>query len=117
MFGLRVEPPPPVDVFCDGPGPIAFGDYEIFVHHTPGHCPAASACRSGSTANGLDLFVGDTLFAGSIRRTDLPGGNYDTLLDQLRRCCSRLATRRASTPGHGPTTTIGEERRANPVPA
>ena len=54
---------------------MTFGDYEIFVHHTPGHCPGGVCLQIGKRGEkGLDLFVGDTLFAGSIGRTDLPGG-------------------------------------------
>ena len=115
MFGLRVEPPPPVDVFYDGPGPIVFGDYEIFVHHTPGHCPGGVCLQVGKHGEtGLDLFVGDTLFAGSIGRTDLPGGNYDTLLRSITQVLFAFGDEARVYSGHGPTTTIGEERRTNP---
>ena len=60
---------------------IAFGDYEVRPHHTPGHCPGGVCLQIGRKGEaGKDLFVGDTLFAGSIGRTDLPGGDYDTLI-------------------------------------
>ena len=76
MFGLRVSPPPPPDVFYDGSS-ITFGDFEVRVHHTPGHCPGGVCLQVGPTGGGgAHLFVGDTLFAGSIGRTDLPGGDY-----------------------------------------
>ena len=81
MFGYQLEPPPPVDHYFDGPGPLAFGDYDVFVHHTPGHCPGNVCLQVGRRGErGMDLFVGDTLFAGSIGRTDLPGGDYETLM-------------------------------------
>ena len=115
MFGLRVESPPPVDVFYDGPGPIAFGDYEIVVHHTPGHCPGGVCLQVGKRGQqGLDQYVGDTLFAGSIGRTDLPGGNYDTLLRSITQVLFAFGDDARVYSGHGPTTTIGEERRTNP---
>jgi len=114
-FGLRVEPPPPVDVFYDGPGPLRFGDYDIFVHHTPGHCPGGVCLQVGKQGErGLDLFVGDTLFAGSIGRTDLPGGDYDTLLTSITRVLFSLGDDARVYSGHGPETTIGRERRTNP---
>jgi hydroxyacylglutathione hydrolase len=115
LFGLSVEQPPPVDVFYDGSGPIPFGDYDVFVHHTPGHCPGGVCLqvgRRGETA--LDLFVGDTLFAGSIGRTDLPGGDYETLIRSITRVLFAFGDNARVYPGHGPATTIGQERRTNP---
>jgi glyoxylase-like metal-dependent hydrolase (beta-lactamase superfamily II) len=63
---------------------------------------------------GLDLFVGDTLFAGSIGRTDLPGGDYDTLMRSITQVLFSFGDDARVHPGHGPSTTIGEERRSNP---
>jgi hydroxyacylglutathione hydrolase len=115
MFGLTVEPPPPVDVFYEGKGPIGFGDYDVFVHHTPGHCPGGVCLQVGRRGErGLDLFVGDTLFDGSIGRTDLPGGDYDTLLRSIKNVLFSLGDDARVHPGHGPSTTIGEQRRTNP---
>jgi glyoxylase-like metal-dependent hydrolase (beta-lactamase superfamily II) len=115
MFGLTVVPPPPVDRFYDGPGPIAFGDYDVVVHHTPGHCPGGVCLQVGKRGEpGLDLFVGDTLFAGSIGRTDLPGGDYETLMRSITEVLLRLGDEARVHPGHGPDTTIGHERRTNP---
>lgn len=114
-FGLPVEPPPPVDRFYDPPGPIAFGDYDVVVHHTPGHCPGGVCLQVGRRGEaGCDLFVGDTLFAGSIGRTDLPGGDYATLMRSITEVLFRLGDEARVYPGHGPATTIGEERRTNP---
>lgn len=115
LFGLRVEPPPPVDVFYDGTGPIAVGDYDIFVHHTPGHCPGGVCLQTGKRGErGLDLIVGDTLFAGSIGRTDLPGGDYDTLIRSITTVLYGFGDAARVHPGHGPSTTIGRERTTNP---
>ena len=115
LFGLNIEPPPPVDMFYDGPGPLRFGDYDIFVHHTPGHCPGGVCLQVGKRGEkGLDLFVGDTLFAGSIGRTDLPGGDYDTLLTSITDVLFSFGDHARVYSGHGPETTIGRERRTNP---
>ena len=76
---------------------------------------AASACRSARTARpGKDLFVGDTLFAGSIGRTDLPGGDYATLIASIRNVLFPFGDDAIVHSGHGPDTTIGQERRTNP---
>lgn len=115
LFGLHVEPLPPVDVFYDPPGPIRFGDYDVFVHHTPGHCPGGVCLQVGRRGEpGKDLFVGDTLFAGSIGRTDLPGGDYDTLIRSIREVLFAFGDDARVYSGHGPETTIGHERRTNP---
>jgi hydroxyacylglutathione hydrolase len=115
MFGLRVEQPPPVDAFYVGSGPIALGEYDVFVHHTPGHCPGGVCLQIGPRdQRGLDLFVGDTLFAGSIGRTDLPGGDYQTLINSITNVLCPLGDDARVHPGHGPSTTIGHERRTNP---
>ena len=116
MFGLTVEEPPPVDVFYDGEGPIAFGDYEVRVVHTPGHCPGGVclAVAKKGDASPPHLFVGDTLFAGSIGRTDLPGGDLDTLLRSIRSVLFAFPDETVVYSGHGPATTIGEEKRTNP---
>jgi glyoxylase-like metal-dependent hydrolase (beta-lactamase superfamily II) len=115
MFGLNVEAPPPVDVFYDGKGPISFGGYDVFVHHTPGHCPGGVCLQVGQRGGeGKDLFVGDTLFAGSIGRTDLPGGDYETLLRSITQVLFAFGDDARVYSGHGPQTTIGQERRTNP---
>ena len=83
MLGFKARQQPPVDVFYDMT-PIHFGDYEVRLHHTPGHCPGGVCLQIGKKgAAGKDLFVGDTLFAGSIGRTDLPGGDYATLMRSI----------------------------------
>lgn len=116
MFGLRVDPPPPpVDQFYAPGQVIRFGDCEARVHHTPGHCPGGVCLQIGPTGTeGKDLFVGDTLFAGSIGRTDLPGGDQATLIASIRTVLFAFGDDARVFPGHGPATTIGQERRTNP---
>lgn len=115
MFGLRVEPQPPIDRFYAAGRAIPFGRYEARPHHTPGHCPGGVCLEIGRHAEpGKDLFVGDTLFAGSIGRTDLPGGDLATLLQSIRGVLFPFGDDAKVYPGHGPATTIGEERRTNP---
>jgi glyoxylase-like metal-dependent hydrolase (beta-lactamase superfamily II) len=115
IFGLHVTPPPAVDVFYAPGQVITFGTYEVRPHHTPGHCPGGvclQVVKKGSA--GGKLFVGDTLFAGSIGRTDLPGGDYDTLIHAIRTVLLAFPDDTEVYPGHGPMTTIGQERRTNP---
>lgn len=120
MFGLKVEAPPAVDVFYTVGQGLTVGDLEIVPHHTPGHCPGGvclQVCRRAASADppAIDhLFVGDTLFAGSIGRTDLPGGDYETLIQSIRRVLFAFGDASPVYPGHGPSTTIGHERRTNP---
>ena len=107
LFGLRIEQPPPVDHYYDGDGTWGrFGDYEITVEHTPGHCPGGvclAAYRTGPPRELEGLFVGDTLFAGSIGRTDLPGGDYETLLPRHHHArSSSIPMTRSSTPATAP---------------
>jgi hydroxyacylglutathione hydrolase len=115
MFGLKVDPQPPVDHFYEGEGPLRFGRYAVRVQHTPGHCPGGvclAVVRDGEQAP--VLFVGDTLFAGSIGRTDLPGGDTATLLSSIRDVLFSYPDDTIVWSGHGEQTTIGRERRTNP---
>ncbi len=116
LFGIDVEPPPPVDHFYDLTAPpLRFGDYELRVHHTPGHCPGGVCLQVGPAGTpGTQLFVGDTLFAGSIGRTDLPGGDHATLIRSIKDVLFAFGDAAEVYPGHGPSTTIGRERRSNP---
>jgi glyoxylase-like metal-dependent hydrolase (beta-lactamase superfamily II) len=115
MFGLRVEPQPPIDVFYAPGQVITFGNYEVRAFHTPGHCPGGVCLQIGRKGEtGKELFVGDTLFAGSIGRTDLPGGDYDVLMASIRKVLFPFGDEARVHPGHGPSTTIGDERRTNP---
>jgi len=115
MFGLEVDPLPPIDEYYTPGQVISMGDYDVRPHHTPGHCPGGVCLQVGlRNQAGKDLFVGDTLFAGSIGRSDLPGGNHAVLLDSIRRVLFAFGDDARVYPGHGPATTIGQERRTNP---
>ncbi len=115
MFGVDVQRQPPIDAYYEPGTVLRFGDYAIDVLHTPGHCPGGVCLAIGpSTARERELFVGDTLFAGSIGRTDLPGGDYDTLIRSIRKVLFAFPDETVVHAGHGPDTTIGEERRTNP---
>jgi glyoxylase-like metal-dependent hydrolase (beta-lactamase superfamily II) len=115
MFGLRVEPQPPVDRFYAAGQQLSFGACVVDVLPTPGHCPGGVCLAIGPVSSARrELFVGDTLFAGSIGRTDLPGGDSDTLLHSIRDVLMRFPDDTIVHSGHGPTTTIGRERKTNP---
>lgn len=109
MFGL-----PPVDVpevgldLADGQR-IPLGAESLEVLFTPGHAPGHVTFRHGDT-----LWSGDVLFAGSVGRTDLPGASWDVLERSIRDRLFPLGDALEVLPGHGPATTIGEERRHNP---
>jgi hydroxyacylglutathione hydrolase len=109
MFGLEAEPlPAPDGDLADG-GRVTVGGCAFDVLHTPGHTPG------GVTLAGYGLaFVGDALFAGSIGRTDLPGGDTETLLASIRDRLFSLPDATVVYAGHGPATTIGAEKRDNP---
>jgi glyoxylase-like metal-dependent hydrolase (beta-lactamase superfamily II) len=119
MFGIRVEPQPPIDRFYSkDPGlekALRFGRYNVNVLHTPGHCPGGVCLAISRDSDTLPtLFVGDTLFAGSIGRTDLPGGDTETLLRSISDVLFAFPDNTVVWPGHGEQTTIGRERRTNP---
>jgi glyoxylase-like metal-dependent hydrolase (beta-lactamase superfamily II) len=87
---------------------------ELVVDHAPGHTPGSVTFRLPAAAEPGTLFTGDLLFAGSIGRTDLPGGDYETILESLARVCLPLPDETTVLSGHGPQTTIGAERAGNP---
>ncbi len=109
MFGLWVTDPPPPDVFVADGDAVPFGDGELRVAHTPGHTPGCVSYIINKMA-----FVGDLIFAGSIGRTDLPGGDYDALIAAVKEKIFVLPDDTVLFPGHGPATTVGEEKRSNP---
>jgi glyoxylase-like metal-dependent hydrolase (beta-lactamase superfamily II) len=115
VFGYSLEQPPPPDFDLGTGGPFAFGACEVHVHHTPGHSPGGVCLRVGEQGKeATHLFAGDTLFAGSIGRTDLPGGDYATLLRSIRDVLFSFSAAAIVHPGHGPDTTVGRERATNP---
>jgi hydroxyacylglutathione hydrolase len=94
---------------------LSLAGVNLVVDHAPGHTPGSVAFRlPDDGAEPCVLFTGDLLFAGSIGRTDLPGGDYQTILDSLARVCLSLPDQAVVLPGHGPGTTIGAERASNP---
>jgi glyoxylase-like metal-dependent hydrolase (beta-lactamase superfamily II) len=109
MFGLHVPAPPPPDVLVREGDTVSLGDAAFRVLHTPGHTPGHVTYLSGDLA-----FVGDLIFEGSIGRTDLPGGSLDELLRAVREKIFTLPEETILFPGHGPATTVGDEKRGNP---
>jgi glyoxylase-like metal-dependent hydrolase (beta-lactamase superfamily II) len=112
FFGLSAQPAIPPDGGFEDGETIAVGQFRLQAIHTPGHTP-------GSTCFYLEgdepiLFSGDTLFRRSIGRTDLWGGDTDTILQSIREKLYPLSIDLRVVCGHGPDTTIGEERRENP---
>jgi len=108
-WGLSVEDSPMADKMLSEGQRVSFGMITLEVLHTPGHTPGGVSLYT----NGV-VFVGDTLFAGSIGRTDFPGGDYDTLIASIRNKLFVLEDNVRVLSGHGPETTIGQEKRFNP---
>ena len=110
MFGFRLEDPPPPDKLVRHGDELSFGaDHRLGIIHCPGHSPGGISVLWDN-----NVFVGDTLFAGSIGRTDLPGGSYRTLITCIKERILSLGDSMQVLPGHGPATTVGTERQYNP---
>jgi glyoxylase-like metal-dependent hydrolase (beta-lactamase superfamily II) len=115
FFGLHCDVMPAIDRYYDLSEVLSIGEYEVTIHHTPGHCPGGVCLAVGRRGSDKDdLFVGDTLFAGSIGRTDLPGGDHPTLIRSITNVLFAFGDAARVHSGHGPETTIGRERRTNP---
>ena len=117
LGGMTFSEPDDVRALADGEN-VSLGGLEITIGHTPGHTPGSVTFRSAIENTGAEddldaLFTGDLLFAGSIGRTDLPGGDHGMILKSLARTLT-LPDETIVLPGHGPQTTIGDERRTNP---
>lgn len=108
-FGLATDNSPPPDQTLKDGDTIFFGTITLKVIHTPGHSQGGIALFTDG-----NLFVGDTLFAGSIGRSDLPGGDLHTLISSIKNKLFVLDDDVKVFPGHGPETTIGQEKRTNP---
>jgi hydroxyacylglutathione hydrolase len=109
FLGVDLPPPPEVDRSAPEGEILTAGVAQLEVLHTPGHSPGSITLVADDA-----IFSGDTLFAGSVGRTDLPGGDTATLLRAIRERLFVFDDDLPVYPGHGPHTTIGEERRFNP---
>ena len=110
---LGIETPetaPPDEALTDGRR-VGLDNYPAQVIHTPGHTQGSICLHFAPLKM---VLAGDTLFAGSIGRTDLPGGNYEQIIESINSRLLNLPNETAVVPGHGPATTIGAERRTNP---
>lgn len=112
MFGMQFEAAPAIEKFLEDEEILQFGDHGIQVIHTPGHSPGGVCFKL--TSGQETLFSGDTLFQGSIGRTDLWGGNFDELITSIKNRLLILNDEIQVFPGHGPHTLIGKEKRNNP---
>jgi len=110
---IEIPAAPPVDHHLEDGETLRFGEAGTLVIHSPGHTPG-SCCFSLPTADGLLLLAGDTLFRGSVGRTDFPRGSFDALQASIRDRLLPLDDATRVIPGHGPETSIGLERRQNP---
>ena len=111
FFGLAMEEPPGPQSFLRHGEKISLGSAGIEVIHVPGHSPGGLAFYLPSSCC---VFTGDALFSGSIGRTDLPGGSFQTLIKSIRNNLLTLPPDTVVYPGHGPETTIGREAASNP---
>jgi hydroxyacylglutathione hydrolase len=108
-FGMKPVSSPPADRYVKHGEVITAGEVSLTVLHTPGHSPGGICLLE----QGM-VFTGDALFAGSIGRTDLPGGDLLTLLRSIKTNLMTLPDDTKVFPGHGPASTIGDERKENP---
>lgn len=111
MYGVPYDPSPEITEFLDDGDTLSFGHTDLKVLFTPGHSPASISFYNEKTSI---VIGGDVLFQGSIGRTDLPGGDFDTLAKSIREKLYVLPDDVVVYSGHGPSTTIGEEKRSNP---
>lgn len=109
MFGVAFPPSPDPDEFLKEGDTVSVGSVQLEVRHAPGHAPGHIVL----VGDGF-VIAGDVLFNGSIGRTDLPGGNYAQLIESIKTKLLTLPDETVVYCGHGPSTTIGEERRSNP---
>ena len=110
-MGIRYEPSPVPDVFLPETGSVHFGNTELTLIFAPGHSPA-HLCFYDKGSN--TVIGGDVLFRNSIGRTDLPGGSFTLLVDNIEQKLFTLPDNTTVYPGHGPETTIGFEKQTNP---
>lgn len=111
LFGFSFNNPPKPDFFIEENKPYSLGDDQVDVLFVPGHSPGSI---SFYYPQGKWVVSGDALFNSSIGRTDLPGGNYEQLIDSIRTQLFTLPEYTVVHSGHGPVTTIGNEKKYNP---
>ena len=111
FFGSAAKNQPPPDITIEHGSVIKFGKVEINVVGSPGHTPGGVLLSIGG---GDVVITGDSIFAGSIGRTDLPGGSYEELMASLRDRILPMNDGARLFPGHGPDTTVGAEKASNP---
>ena len=111
MYAIKYDPSPEISIFLEEGEKLTFGETELSVLFTPGHSPAS---LSFFHLESNQLVAGDVLFDGSIGRTDLPGGDFDTLIANIKNKLFPLGDDVVVYPGHGPSTTIGKEKKFNP---
>ena len=112
IFGFSVEQPPTPAVFLKDGDTVTFGnDGFLKIYHIPGHSPGSIVLHSAEQNR---VIVGDVMFRTSVGRTDLPGGDYDLLIDGIEKKLMTLPPDTAVLPGHGPETSINRERKFNP---
>lgn len=112
MIGLATPPATQIDHHLDEGDELGTGDIRLKVHHTPGHTPGSLCFHLPNDE--AKLFSGDTLFMRGIGRTDLWGGSFEQIMDSLHHRVLALPDETVVIPGHGPATTIGDERAHNP---
>ncbi|MFQ5587314.1 MAG: MBL fold metallo-hydrolase [Nitrospiria bacterium] len=110
LFGLPTPETPQINQFLKNGDRLSFGKQSVEVLHTPGHTPGSLSFY----IEGIGLVTGDTLFAGSVGRTDLWKGSHPDLIASIKRHLLAFPDETDVYPGHGPKTTIGVERRGNP---
>ena len=113
FLGVELPPPPEIDTRPQEGDVLTAGAASLEVLHTPGHSPGSLSLLGRGDGSPV-LFAGDVLFAGSVGRTDLPGGDTRTLVDVIRSKVFPLGDDVTVYPGHGPATTVARERTANP---
>jgi hydroxyacylglutathione hydrolase len=112
MLGITAPAATEIDAYLDEGDELGVGEIKLEVMHTPGHTPGSLCFHTPN--DDARLFAGDTLFLGSIGRTDLWGGSFEQIMESLRSKVVTLADETIVVPGHGPQTTIGREKRSNP---
>ncbi len=117
LFGIKFANPLPVDHFLEDNETLQVGEMKLSIVHTPGHSPGSVCIRLHEDSNlkiPETLFSGDTLFQGSVGRTDLWGANQEQMFSSIRKRILVLDDDTRVCPGHGPNTSIGLEKRENP---